>query len=128
MDENTCNKQVVTMDSGVDLGKNTVKASNESQGPDATGVSCLSASHTNSDSSSIRFHQTDASGAFSSTVDGSEPRYEGEECVLDTRTGNFGDRGPVYKGEVVLQEQADKSTLAAVDLRAKEEITPEQGQ
>ncbi|MCH94269.1 protein FAM63A, partial [Trifolium medium] len=54
--------------------------------------------------------------------------YEGEECVLDTRTGNFEDREPVYKGEVVLQEQADKSTLAALDLRAKEEITLEQGE
>ncbi|CAJ2650579.1 unnamed protein product [Trifolium pratense] len=98
------------------------EVSDESQGPDATGVSCLSASHTNSDSSSIRFHQTDASGAFPSAVGGSEPMYEGEECVLDTRTENIEDREPVYEGEAVLQEQADKSTLA------KEEITPEQGE
>ncbi|XP_061357852.1 uncharacterized protein LOC133302123 isoform X2 [Gastrolobium bilobum] len=100
----------------------------ESQGPDATGLSCLSSSHTNLDSSSVRYHQTDASGALPSSVDGSEPIYEGEECVLDTRTGNFEDREPVYEGEVVLAEQADKSTLAAPDLRAKDEITPEQGE
>ncbi|MCI17667.1 protein FAM63A, partial [Trifolium medium] len=75
----------------------------------------------NSDSSSIRFHQTDASGAFPSAVDGSEPMYEGEECVLDTRTENIEDCKPIYEGEAVLQEQADKSTLAM------EEITPEQG-
>jgi hypothetical protein len=47
--------------------------------------------------------------------------YEGEECVLDPRTENIEDREPVYEGEAVLQEQADKSTLA------KEELTPEQG-
>ncbi|CAL5187566.1 unnamed protein product [Lathyrus oleraceus] len=104
------------------------EVSDESQGLDATGAPCLSASHTNSDSSNIRFHQTDASGTFPSTVDRSEPLYEGEECVLDTRTGNLEDREPVYEGEVVLQEQADKSTLSALDLRAKEEITPEQGE
>lgn len=54
--------------------------------------------------------------------------YEGEECVLDTKTGNFENREPVYEGEAVLQEQADKSTLDALDPRAKEEITPEQGE
>ncbi|KAK7307825.1 hypothetical protein VNO77_41231 [Canavalia gladiata] len=100
----------------------------EPHGPDATGLSYLSPSHTNSDSSSIRYHQTDASGALPSSVDGSEPIYEGEECVLDTRTGNFEDREPVYEGEVVLAEQADKGTLTAPDLRAKDEITPEQGE
>ncbi|TKY70892.1 FAM63A protein [Spatholobus suberectus] len=100
----------------------------ESHGPDATGLSYLSPGHTNSDSSSVRYHQTDVSGALTSSVHGSEPIYEGEECVLDTRTGNFEDREPVYEGEMVLAEQADKSTLAASDLRAKDELTPEQGE
>ena len=103
------------------------EVADESQGHDATGLSYLSTSHTNSDSSSVRFHQTDASGVLPSSVDGSEPIYEGEERVLDTRTGNFEDREPVYEGEVVLAEQADKSTLPAPDLRAKDEITPQQG-
>ncbi|XP_027361034.1 ubiquitin carboxyl-terminal hydrolase MINDY-2 [Abrus precatorius] len=100
----------------------------ECHGSDATGLSYLSPSHTNLGSSCVRYHQTDASGALPSTVDGSEPIYEGEECVLDTRTGNFEDREPVYEGEVVLAEQADKSPLAAPDPRAKDEITPEQGE
>jgi len=99
----------------------------ESHGPDATGLSFSSPGHTNSDSSSVRYHQTDVSGALTSSVQGSEPIYEGEECVLDTRTGNFEDREPVYEGEVVLAEQADRSTLVAPDLRAKDELTPEQG-
>ncbi|KAG4964160.1 hypothetical protein JHK85_039135 [Glycine max] len=93
----------------------------ESHGPDATVLSFSSPGHTNSDSSSVRYHQTDVSGALTSCVQGSEPIYEGEECVLDTRTGNFEDREPVY------EEQSDKSTLAAPDLRAKDELTPEQG-
>ncbi|KAL5181861.1 Ubiquitin carboxyl-terminal hydrolase MINDY-1 [Glycine soja] len=100
----------------------------ESHGPDATGLSFSSPGHTNSDSSSVRYHQTDVSGALTSSVQGSEPIYEGEECVLDTRTGNFEDREPVYEGEVVLAEQADRSTLVAPDLRAKDELTPEQGE
>ncbi|RZB77537.1 Ubiquitin carboxyl-terminal hydrolase MINDY-1, partial [Glycine soja] len=100
----------------------------ESHGPDATVLSFSSPGHTNSDSSSVRYHQTDVSGALTSCVQGSEPIYEGEECVLDTRTGNFEDREPVYEGEVVLAEQYDKSTLAAPDLRAKDELTPEQGE
>ncbi|KAK7366807.1 hypothetical protein VNO80_08805 [Phaseolus coccineus] len=98
----------------------------ESHGPDATKSLQLSPGHADSDSCSISYHQTDVSGALTSSVHGSEPIYEGEECVLDTRT--FEDREPVYEGEVVLAEQADKSTLASPDLRAKDELTPEQGE
>jgi len=97
----------------------------ESHGPDATKSLQLSPGHADSDSCSIRYQQTDVSGALTSSVHGSEPIYEGEECVLDRRT--FEDREPVYEGEVVLAEQADKSTLASPDLRAKDELTPEQG-
>lgn len=102
------------------------EVANESQGLDATGISCLSASHKNSDSGARL--QTDASGALPSTIDGNEPIYEGEECVLDTRPGKFEDREPVYEGEMVLAEQADNSTLASLDQRSKDEITPEQGE
>ncbi|KAL9328660.1 hypothetical protein ACSQ67_003663 [Phaseolus vulgaris] len=98
----------------------------ESHGPDATKSLQLSPGHADSDSCSIRYQQTDVSGALTSSVHGSEPIYEGEECVLDRRT--FEDREPVYEGEVVLAEQADKSTLASPDLRAKDELTPEQGE
>ena len=47
--------------------------------------------------------------------------------MLDTRTENFEDHQAVYEGEVVLAEQPDKSTLAAPDLRPKDELTPQQG-
>ena len=86
--------------------------------------------NTNLDLSSNRFQQTDASEELNSNIDGSEPIYEGEERVLDTRNASFEDREPVYEGEQVLAEQADKGNVAASDLRAKNEneITPEQGQ
>ncbi|XP_019445093.1 PREDICTED: uncharacterized protein LOC109348933 isoform X3 [Lupinus angustifolius] len=84
--------------------------------------------NTDSDLFGVRFHQTDVSDTLPSSVNGSEPIYEGEECVLDKRSQNFEDPEPVYEGEVVLAEQADKSTLAAPDLRADGEITPHQGE
>ncbi|KAG5144325.1 hypothetical protein JHK84_029868 [Glycine max] len=85
----------------------------ESHGPDATVLSFSSPGHTNSDSSSVRYHQTDVSGALTSCVQGKLEIFE--------------DRELVYEGEVVLAEQSDKNTLAAPDLRAKDELTPEQG-
>ncbi|KAF7828332.1 ubiquitin carboxyl-terminal hydrolase MINDY-2 [Senna tora] len=99
----------------------------ESHGHNGTVSSFISSTDQNSDLSTGRFQQMDASEALSSSVDGSEPIYEGEERVLDTST-TFQDNEPVYEGEVVLAEQADKRTLAASDVRAKDEITPEQGE
>lgn len=97
------------------------------RGYDATGLSSLSTSHTNSDLSSVIFQQTDASVALASIVDGNEPIYEEEECVLNT-TANFEDSEPDYEAEVVLAEQADKISFATSGLRAKDEINPQQGQ
>lgn len=93
----------------------------------ATRLSCLSALDTNSDFSSGGIEQTDAAEGLASSVDGNEPIYEGEECVLGTESATVEDREPVYEGEVVLAEQADKSTVPDPGIRAKCEITP-QGQ
>ncbi|KAM6556902.1 hypothetical protein CsatB_003921 [Cannabis sativa] len=78
-----------------------------------------------SDSSSDRMQQLDTSEALTSSVDGSEPIYEGEECILDPATAIFEDREPIYEGEVVLANQGDKDT---VDSRPKDEITPQAGE
>ncbi|RAL54655.1 hypothetical protein DM860_001783 [Cuscuta australis] len=43
---------------------------------------------------------------ISSSVDGSEPIYEGEECILKSETENYQNREPMYEGEAVLTEQA----------------------
>ncbi|KAJ6714548.1 NF-E2 INDUCIBLE PROTEIN [Salix viminalis] len=74
-----------------------------------------------SDSSSGRTQDIDAPATFTSSV-GSEPIYEGEECILDTGTSNYEEREPMYEGEVVLAEQADRT------VRSKDEITPQQGE
>lgn len=91
----------------------------------STEVSCLSVRNADSDSSSGRIQHTDLPETLTSSVDDSEPIYEGEECILDSGTGTYGDREPVYEGEVILAEQADKSTSDAA--RSKDEITPQQG-
>lgn len=110
------------------LTTNDHGTSDELHEQDSTGLSNLSATDKNSESSSGRVQQIDASEeALSSSVDGSEPLYEGEECVLDKGNANFQDNEPVYEGEVVLAEQADKSTPAPSDARTKDEITPQQG-
>ncbi|KAG8374828.1 hypothetical protein BUALT_Bualt10G0036100 [Buddleja alternifolia] len=78
-----------------------------------------------SDSSSGQMHHTDEPEAFSSSVDGSEPIYEGEECILDPGTVVYENREPVYEGEVVLAEQVDRGDC---DLNSKDKISIKQGE
>uniref|UniRef100_A0A2P2M501 MINDY deubiquitinase domain-containing protein n=1 Tax=Rhizophora mucronata TaxID=61149 RepID=A0A2P2M501_RHIMU len=75
-----------------------------------------------SDSSSVTMQNIEAPETLTSSVDGSEPLYEGEECILDSGTTIYEDREPMYEGEVTLAEQADK-TISSVD-----EISPQQGE
>ncbi|XP_021803529.1 ubiquitin carboxyl-terminal hydrolase MINDY-1 [Prunus avium] len=86
-------------------------------------ASCLSAPNVGLDSSSGRVLQTDALETLTSS--GGEPIYEGEERILDSGTTVLQDKEPVYEGEMVLANQADKSPL---DARSKGEITPQQGE
>lgn len=59
----------------------------------------------------------------SSSLDDSEPIYEGEECILDSGLPRYEDREPVYEGEVVLAEQADKTKgEACVNLQEKVDL------
>ncbi|KAE8055223.1 hypothetical protein FH972_012079 [Carpinus fangiana] len=95
-------------------------------GCSTTELSCLSSP--NADLSSGRIQHIDASKALTSNVDGSEPIYEGEECILDSRTVVLEDREPVYEGEAILAKQADKSTIDACNSRSKDEISPQQGE
>ncbi|KAL0331339.1 UNVERIFIED_CONTAM: hypothetical protein Sangu_1679400, partial [Sesamum angustifolium] len=60
-----------------------------------------------SNSSAGQMHHIDEPEAFSSSVDDSEPIYEGEECILESGTIAYESREPVYEGEVVLAEQVD---------------------
>ncbi|KAL0343676.1 UNVERIFIED_CONTAM: Ubiquitin carboxyl-terminal hydrolase MINDY-1 [Sesamum angustifolium] len=60
------------------------------------------------DSSSDRVHKIGMPETFTSSVDDGEPIYEGEECVMKSGNVVYGNREPVYEGEVVLAEQVDK--------------------
>ncbi|XP_077248125.1 uncharacterized protein LOC143887817 [Tasmannia lanceolata] len=51
---------------------------------------------------------SDESEGVGSTLEGSEPIYEGEECILDTGHSIYENREPMYEGEVVLAKQADR--------------------
>ncbi|XP_050228329.1 uncharacterized protein LOC126677647 isoform X2 [Mercurialis annua] len=93
-----------------------------SSGHDQAEVIDLYAPTPDSNSSSGRMHNLDVPDAFTSSVDGSEPIYEGEECILDSGTAIYEDREPMYEGEVILAEQADKN------FRSNDEITPQQGE
>lgn len=85
--------------------------------------SCLSAPNAdlNSDTSSGRV----PSEALASS-DQSEPLYEGEDCIImDPGTLDNEVREPVYEGEGVLANQADKST--ALESKSKEGLTLQEG-
>ncbi|KAL6181928.1 hypothetical protein ACLB2K_048576 [Fragaria x ananassa] len=97
---------------------------NKQNGSNMTEVPCIPASNVGSDSSSGRMLGIDESEALMSSGEGSEPIYEGEECILDSGSTVF-EGEPVYEGEAVLTKQADKGTL---DARSKDEITPQQGE
>ncbi|GMI96216.1 hypothetical protein HRI_003290900 [Hibiscus trionum] len=95
-------------------------------GCDSTIVSSIS-QNAGSDSSSDRIQNADVPEAFSSSLDGSEPIYEGEECILDSVT-TYENREPVYEGEVILAKQSDNFAVEGCNVSSKEEITPQQGE
>ncbi|KAK8518437.1 hypothetical protein V6N13_027914 [Hibiscus sabdariffa] len=96
-------------------------------GCDSMEVSSISLRKAGSDSSSDRIHNVDLPEALSSSLDGSEPIYEGEECILDSVTA-YQNHEPVYEGEVVLAKQSDNFVVEGCNVSCKEEITPKQGE
>lgn len=90
-------------------------------------TSHLSTPNTESHSSNGTRHNLDLPEAFTSSADGSEPMYEGEECILEAGTASF-EREPMYEGEVILAEQVDKGSSYVDDTRSKDDITPKQGE
>ncbi|KAI3850623.1 hypothetical protein MKW92_016948 [Papaver armeniacum] len=58
----------------------------------------------------INQQQIDAAEAIASSLDGSEPMYEGEECILDAKPIIYESREPIYEGEMVLAEQAERAS------------------
>ncbi|KAK8599796.1 hypothetical protein V6N13_060384 [Hibiscus sabdariffa] len=96
-------------------------------GRDSTVVSSIFLQKAGSDSSSDGIQNVDVPEAFSSSLDGSEPIYEGEECILDS-VSTYENREPIYEGEVILAKQSDNFAVEGCSVRSKEEITPRQGE
>ncbi|KAK6117116.1 hypothetical protein DH2020_049161 [Rehmannia glutinosa] len=81
---------------------------------------------TNLDSSSGRVHNIDKSDTFTSSVDNSEPIYEGEECIMKSGTMVYENQEPIYEGEVALAEQVDRGFMD--DGKFKGRISIKQGE
>lgn len=80
------------------------------------------------DSSSGQMHHIDEPEAVSSSVDDSEPIYEGEECILDSRPVVYENREPIYEGEMVLAEQVDTGCVDDGVINSKDRISIKQGE
>lgn len=111
----------VTSTSNPDTQKNL---HNSSDGKDSP--SSLKAA--DSDSSSGQMHHNDEPEANSSSVDDSEPMYEGEDRILDSGTVVYENREPMYEGEVVLAEQGDTGHVDDGGFSSMDRISIKQGE
>ncbi|RWR87872.1 ubiquitin carboxyl-terminal hydrolase MINDY-1 isoform X1 [Cinnamomum micranthum f. kanehirae] len=76
------------------------------------------------DCSDERTVPVDVSEDVASSLAGSEPIYEGEECILDSGHLVYENREPMYEGEIVLAEQTDREAEGdACGPHSKDEIT-----
>ncbi|GFP97769.1 protein fam63a [Phtheirospermum japonicum] len=119
IDERDHNESTITSDK--DEPRNHQNARGERD------TSSLLNTSADSDLTSGLMHHINEREAFSSSVDSSEPIYEGEERILDSGTVVYENREPVYEGEVVLAEQVDKGSLDDSGLNSKE-ISVKQGE
>lgn len=85
------------------------------------------ADHGDSQLSSGRRGGVEAIDSFNSSLGGSEPIYEGEECIQELG-GPVCEREPVYEGEMVLAELADKGAKDVSGTRSNDFITLRQGE
>lgn len=73
-------------------------------------------------------HDTDEPETFNSSIDGDEPIYEGEDCILESATTSYQSREPMYEGEVVLAEQVNGGSRDVHETIVKDEITQKEGE
>ncbi|GAA0154671.1 hypothetical protein LIER_12586 [Lithospermum erythrorhizon] len=69
----------------------------------------------------------DKTQALASNIASSEPIYEGEDCILDSKTESCENQEPVYEGEVVLAEQVE-NMAALSDMMPSSEMTVKDGE
>ncbi|PHT92519.1 hypothetical protein T459_00401 [Capsicum annuum] len=92
---------------------------------DSSSSSIPSAAPVSSDG---RRHDTDVPETFNSSIDGDEPIYEGEDCILESATTSYQSREPMYEGEVVLAEQVNGGSRDVSETIVKDEITQKEGE
>lgn len=78
------------------------------------------------DSPSGLVHNIDNPEVLNSSIDVSEPIYEGEECMMESGTAVYENQEPIYEGEVILAEQVDRGCINDDD--PKERISVVQGE
>ncbi|OVA00154.1 Protein of unknown function DUF544 [Macleaya cordata] len=96
----------------------TCSSDNEST-RDSTSSPVPSARNADSDFFGGTKQLIDVPHGVTSSLNGSEPIYEGEERILDTGLTIYESREPIYEGEMVLAEQAERT--------AGDACTPQQG-
>lgn len=109
---------------------NTTNTTNISEAQDMGGKpedidtlgSCLTQT-TDSKASSC----PDKPQALPSDIVSSEPIYEGEDCILDSKTEDCKNQEPVYEGEVILAEQVD-DMAALPKAKSRSEMTVKEGE
>ncbi|KAL8138835.1 hypothetical protein V2J09_004836 [Rumex salicifolius] len=81
-----------------------------------------------SDSSSGNIQNIQATESFTSSLNDSEPIYEGEECIFDSVATVCEDQEPIYEGEGILAKQGDGIDINVRNTCSKDEITSEEGE
>ncbi|KAK4365299.1 hypothetical protein RND71_016657 [Anisodus tanguticus] len=109
-------------------GTATVAGDGNAAEPNQVGCDAFDSSSSSipsavSGSSRGRQHETDEPETFSPSIDGDEPIYEGEDCILDSATTSCQSREPMYEGEVVLAEQVNGGSKDVAETIVKDEIT-----
>ncbi|KAI3707051.1 hypothetical protein L6452_25228 [Arctium lappa] len=110
------------------LSNDVNEAGNDESAGKTLDISCSSAPIAGLESPKDIAQPIDESKSLTSKADGNEPIYEGEEHIQETSTENYENREPMYEGEVVLAEQVDKVSDNADQTKAKDGITPQQGE
>ncbi|XP_019156237.1 PREDICTED: ubiquitin carboxyl-terminal hydrolase MINDY-1 [Ipomoea nil] len=103
-------------------------AENNKKGSDILSSSSSLTPCVDSDLSSGRKDINNEPETFSSSVDGSEPIYEGEECIMESEAKTYENHEPMYEGEVVLTEQVGGDPRDVPYSNPIHGITPREGE
>lgn len=126
VEEDCANPQMIVEDASMSL--NNLKLDDNQSNGSSTFFLCSSSPNIDSDSTAERTLLLDVSEDVSSSLSGSEPLYEGEECILDSGNMVYENREPMYEGEMILAEQSDRATGDSCGPISKDENAEEQSE